>query len=244
MKLTVIGYWGAYPEQGEATSCYLLEKDNFCLMLDCGSGVLSRLPFYQDINKVDAVVLSHYHHDHIADIGVLQYNRLVQNSLQGTNHILPIYGHEENKEKFESLSHHATKGEPYYPAEVLEVGPFQLTFFKTVHPVTCYGMKITDGFHTVIYTADTAFSEDWIPFCEGADLLIAECSFYSDQDGSAHGHMNSREAAIIAEKAGAKELILSHLPHFGERQSLKQEAKNMYNGRIHLAREGLVWQEN
>lgn len=244
MKLTVVGYWGAYPEQGEATSCYLLEKDNFCLMLDCGSGVLSRLPFYQDINNVDAVVLSHYHQDHIADIGVLQYNRLVQNSLQGTDHLLPIYGHEEDKEKFENLTHHATKGEPYDPTETLTVGPFQLTFFKTVHPVLCYGMKMTDGVHTVVYTADTAFSKDWIPFCQEADLLVAECSFYRAQNGSAHGHMNSEEAAVIAEEAEVKELILTHLPHFGEHQSLKREAKKTYNGKIHLAKEGLIWQKN
>lgn len=243
MKLTIIGYWGAYPEKGEATSCYLLEKDDFCLMIDCGSGALSRLPFYKEINDIDAVILSHYHQDHIADIGVLQYNRLIQNSLQQSNQILPVYGHTEDKDAFDRLSHHATKGFAYSPDEILEIGPFQVSFLKTRHPVSCYGMKISDGIRSLVYTADSSFSPDWIPFCQDADLLLTECSFYGHQDGSEQGHMNSLEAAEIAKSAAVQELILSHLPHFGTRANLKSEAESKYKGKIQMAKEGLIWQK-
>ena len=73
MKLTVIGCWGAYPGPGGASSGYLIENeragssDRF--LLDCGSGVLSKLHEYTDITKLNNIVLSHYHADHIADIG-------------------------------------------------------------------------------------------------------------------------------------------------------------------------------
>ncbi|MCX8046397.1 MAG: MBL fold metallo-hydrolase, partial [Anoxybacillus gonensis] len=43
MKVTVIGYWGAFPKKNEATSCYLFEHDGFRLLVDCGSGALAQL---------------------------------------------------------------------------------------------------------------------------------------------------------------------------------------------------------
>lgn len=77
MKMTVVGFWGGFPEAGEATSGYLFEHDGFRLLVDCGSGVLAQLQKYITPSHIDAVVLSHYHHDHVADIGVLQYARLI-----------------------------------------------------------------------------------------------------------------------------------------------------------------------
>lgn len=42
MKFTVIGYWGAYPEKESATSCYVLENNGSTIVMDLGSGALSR----------------------------------------------------------------------------------------------------------------------------------------------------------------------------------------------------------
>ncbi len=63
MKMTVVGFWGGFPEAGEATSGYLFEHDGFRLLVDCGSGVLAQLQKYITPSDIDAVVLSHYHHD-------------------------------------------------------------------------------------------------------------------------------------------------------------------------------------
>src|SRR5690625_3694862 len=110
MKMTVVGFWGAYPEQEEATSSYLFEKDGFHILVDCGSGALAQLPKYLDPYDLDAVVLSHYHQDHSADIGVLQYYQLVQNQLRNQEDILPIYGHNQDEAAFANLTHQFTKG--------------------------------------------------------------------------------------------------------------------------------------
>src|SRR5690625_5233608 len=81
MKITVIGHWGGYPAPNGATSSYMIEKDGFTLVVDLGSGALSKLQDYKHVNDIDAVILSHYHHDHVADVGVLQYARVVQSYL-------------------------------------------------------------------------------------------------------------------------------------------------------------------
>lgn len=241
MKLTVIGYWGGFPAPESATSCYLLEKDDFTLMIDAGSGALSRLQKYKNVLDIDALILSHYHHDHVADIGVLQYALLVQSYVVGRKEIVPIYAHTEDREGFERLTHEYTEGVPYDSDGVLEIGPFSITFLRTKHPVPCYGMRITDGENVLVYTADTSFQEEWIKFSKEADLLITDCNFYAEQDGSKAGHMTSIDGATIAKEANVKELLLSHLPQYGNTQDLVTQASTVFNGKIHLAQEGLTW---
>ncbi|WP_010529889.1 MBL fold metallo-hydrolase [Lentibacillus jeotgali] len=244
MKLTILGYWGGYPAPDSATSAYMLEKDDFTLLIDAGSGSLSKLQNTKHVMDLDAVILSHYHHDHVADIGVLQYAWLVQSYIRESNDILPIYGHTEDQEGFKSLTHKNTEGIAYNPAAVLEIGPFSITFLKTDHPVPCYGMRITDGETTLVYTADTAFKAEWYDFAKDADFLITDCNFYEDQDGSAAGHMTSKEGAMIADKANVGKLILSHLPQYRNNNDLVKEAEQYFHGSIELAAEGLVWQKS
>lgn len=241
MKLTVIGCWGAYPAAGGATSGYLFEKNGFRLLVDCGSGVLSRLQQFIKVEELDAVILSHYHHDHVADIGPLQYAFLVQNTINETRKVLPIYGHEGDTDMFAKLSHQFTKGYAYTPESSLQIGPFTIDFQKTNHPVVCYGMRISDGEHTVVYTADTSYFPEWRLFADQADLLITDTNFYKGMDGSEPGHMTSEEAARIANEANVDRLWLSHLPHFGQLSKLKQEAEDVFEGTIELAEEGLSW---
>jgi ribonuclease BN (tRNA processing enzyme) len=242
MKVTVIGYWGGFPAANEATSAYLFEHDGFRLLVDCGSGALAKLQNYTAVENLDAVAVSHYHYDHIADIGPLQYARLIHKNLGADLPVLPIYGHKEDEAAFARLTHSGiTEGIAYDPEGTLAVGPFSLTFLKTAHPVPCYAMRITAGGKTVVYTADSSYMPEFAPFAKGADLLICECNFYAGQNAAPAGHMTSEEAAAIAEGAGVGELWLTHLPHVGRHEQLVEEAERTFRGVIRLARTGLVW---
>ncbi|AZB42257.1 MBL fold metallo-hydrolase [Bacillus sp. FJAT-42376] len=245
MKVTVIGQWGGYPGPGEASSGYLLEKNGYSLLLDCGSAVLSQLQLYTELKALDAVLISHYHHDHVADIGPLQYGRLVSGFLDKDVPVLPIYGHNGDQDGFDRLTYkHVTEGRVYDPDQPLQIGPFQVRFLQTDHPAECYAFRITDGESVIVYTADSSFKEEFIPFSEGADLLISECNFYAEQDGKSAGHMNCHDAAVIARDADVKQCLLSHLPHFGNHQDLLNEAKTIYNGSIQLASKGWTWSKD
>lgn len=241
--MTVVGFWGGFPEVGEATSGYLFEHDGFRLLVDCGSGVLAQLQNYILPADLDAVLLSHYHHDHVADIGVLQYARLIASLIKGELPQLPIYGHTFDQAAFASLTHEPyTKGFAYNPEEELQIGPFSISFLKTVHPVPCFAMRIAAGGKTVVYTADSSYIEGFVPFTEKADVFICECNMYANQDGSKAGHMNSIEAGEIARDANVGELLLTHLPHTGNPSQLVEEAKQIFNGRVVLAHSGYVWE--
>lgn len=236
MKLTVIGCWGGYPKVNGASSGYLLEHEGFNLLIDFGSGVLGKMQNIIQPEQIDAVILSHYHPDHIADIGVLQHARLILGFLGKEMECLSIFGHTEDEHEFSKLTYkNITKGVPYQPDNTLTIGPFTIQFLRTDHPVPCYAMRIEANGKTIVYTADTAFKEELIPFCAEADLLLCECNFYGNQTGSNAGHMTSYDSATLAKKANVKNLMLTHLPHWGNLEQLKKEAAEIYHGPISLA---------
>lgn len=92
MKLTVLGCLGAYPYKNQGTTGYLLQSDGFNLLIDAGSATLIKLQEHLDPLDLDAVILSHYHHDHIADLGVLQYYWQLHPK-RNPETLLSIYGH-------------------------------------------------------------------------------------------------------------------------------------------------------
>ena len=193
MKITIIGCWGGFPKVGEATSGYLIEQDNFKLLLECGSGVLSLLQQKSDLGDLDAVLLTHYHYDHCCDIGPLQYARQIKTQLGQINKPLPIYapkGEFFNLLKWEDY----TYGENYEESSILSVGPFHISFIKNVHPVEAYSIKIKCGSGTFSFTSDTSYFEGLNDFFYESDLLISECSFYAHMDGTNAGHLNSVQA--------------------------------------------------
>lgn len=243
MKWTVIGYWGAYPEKGEATTAYLLEDQGFRLLIDCGSGALAQLQKYAAITDIDALILSHYHHDHIADVGPLQYARDIAKYLGGSAKPLPIYAHEMEPDKFKALDYNdATHAVSYKIGEPIEIGPFRLDFIRTVHPAPCAAMRITNGKRTIAYTADTSYIPELVPLSKDADLLVAECSLYKDQDGAPMGHMNSLDVGRLAKEAGVREVLLTHLPHYGRHEDLVNETATVFEGKISLAKSGWTWE--
>lgn len=241
MKLTTIGYWGGYPKANEASSGYVLEHDGFQLLIDCGSAVLSKLQNYVLPEELDAVILSHYHADHIADIGALQHARLIQGFLGKQMNTLPIYAHDSDSYEFSKLTYKTiTKGIAYDPTTFLTVGPFTIRFLLTKHPVTCFAMRFEVDGKSLVYTADTSYRDEFVSFSKGADVLLCECNFYGNQDGSGAGHMNSFDAGRLAAQANVKQLILTHLPHHGELTQLVDEAKQPFDGPISLAYTGQV----
>ncbi|WP_017726813.1 MBL fold metallo-hydrolase [Halalkalibacterium ligniniphilum] len=239
MKITVVGYWHGYPEKGEATSGYLLEKNGYHLLLDCGSGVISNVQRFCSLDQLDGIVLSHYHHDHKADIGVFHYARIIQHSLGKTMKNAAIYGHRQDEASFQSLAYgNVVEAKSYSDTGPLQIGPFSFTFLLTNHPVPCYAMRIEDGERSFVYTADSSYMEELATFAHECDLLIAECSGYGSQDVAQFGHMNSYDVGKLATKAQAKKLLLTHLPHAGDHEQLRDETATIYHGDISVARLG------
>ncbi|WP_405103585.1 MBL fold metallo-hydrolase [Oceanobacillus sp. FSL H7-0719] len=241
MKLTVIGMWGGFPKKDGPCSGYLIEHNNFSLLIDCGSGVLVKLQEFIDLNKIDYIILSHYHYDHSSDIGAYLFSRLVNTQLGRTRNPLSIYGPKDFEMEKEISAVPYNEFHAIDAHTKLKIGPFNIEFIKTIHPVETYGIRVEGGGKQIVYTSDTSFTEELVKFAAGADLLIAESSLYEGMDGEAFGHMTSEEAGILAARANTKETILTHLPHYGDIEELLVNAKAQGNSQIKLAQPGMVW---
>ncbi len=225
MKLTVLGCLGAYPYQGGGTTGFLLQSGDYHLLLDCGSTTLVRLEEVWDPLRLDGVILSHYHHDHIADLGVLQYYWQLHPQ-RDSKKILPIYGHTLDQEHFASLTMpQVSEGRPYFETKQLELGPFSVTFMETIHPVTCYAMRFVENStgKIFVFTGDSGYLASLTEFAKDADLFLADTYLFAGQERH-KAHLTSQEAGEIARAAGVKQLVLTHLPQFGDLNQLREEA--------------------
>lgn len=226
MQVTVLGCYGGYPYNGVGTSSYLVTSGDYHLLVDCGSGALTALQRYLDPLQLDAVLLTHYHHDHTADVGVLQY---LWQLAPGTKRepVLPIYGHTADQAAFAGLTWPgATEGRAYQPTETLHLGPLTITFGATKHPVPAYAPRITETAtgRTLAFTADTTVFDGLADWARGADVLLADTNFYADHQGTAW-HLTSTQVGDLAKRAQVGELLLTHLPQTGSLAQLQQEAQ-------------------
>ncbi|KRN39542.1 beta-lactamase domain-containing protein [Fructilactobacillus fructivorans] len=235
MKLTVLGDYGGYPYNNIGTSGYLLTSDDFNLLIDCGSGVMLSLEQVIDPLKLNAVILSHYHADHIADVGVLQYYWQLHDQRYNTD-VLPIYGNTADQIHYNQLDWpNSTEKEPFSADSEIEAGPFTMTFLKTIHPAPAFAIRIKERSTGKIlsYTADTRYFDGLIDFVKDSDMLISDTNFFEDVDGELW-HMTSKQSGRLARLSNSKNLLISHLPQHGSHLELLKQSQKAAGKDIHV----------
>jgi ribonuclease BN (tRNA processing enzyme) len=242
MKITVIGYWGAFPKKDEATTGYLLQTDKHNILVDCGSGVLSKVQNYIDLSKIDAVILSHYHADHMSDIFCFQYQAALALKLGMRNEQLEIYAHTLDS-RFNDFNYKGgTVGKKIDENTVLTFGDLKVSFKWMKHAVPCLGMRFEENGKTLAYSADTEWCDEIINISDNADILMCETSIFNKQKGQINGHLTAGEVGKIADIAKVKKLVLTHFPHYGSVDDLVKEAGEEFKGKIYKAETGIVFE--
>lgn len=99
---------------------------------------------------------------------------------------------------------------------------------------------------TLVYTGDTRPCDATVEAAKGCDMLIHEATFSEEEAERAQrtGHTTARQAGEIAQRAGARQLVLTHLSaRYSERpQVLESEAKRACGGEceVIVAHDGLA----
>lgn len=242
MKLTILGYSGAYPTEKSGTTAYLLESNDYHLAIDMGSGGFLALAEKMDPLDLDALLITHYHGDHIADVNVLQYYRQLN---QKSVRLLPIYGNDEDRCHFEMLSiPNVSEGHRYQEGDELTIGPFRVTFLRTIHPVPTFAVRIEEMStgKLLVFTADSGYMDELVPFAKDADLFLADTYFLTGEKAN-NFHLSAEETGKIAEEAGVHRIVATHLSDkvSEDRLRIQIEEASHYNIPVDIAEKGKVF---
>lgn len=94
------------------------------------------------------------------------------------------------------------------------------------------------------YCADTIFTESFLPHIQGADTIYHECT-YLEQDiekATARFHSTATQAATIAKKAEAKQLLLGHFSSkYRDLEPFREEAAAIFPN-VQVTLEGIAYE--
>ena len=111
---------------------------------------------------------------------------------------------------------------------------------RTIEPSELVGP--TRPGRRIVLTGDSRPSEGTIAASMGADILVHEATFATEESQRAleTGHSTAREAAEVAAKAGVKKLVLTHVSarYSRDTSDLEREAREIFPATI-IARDGL-----
>lgn len=245
MRLTVVGCAGSYPGPDSAASSYLVEADDYQVVLDMGNGALGQLQRYTSLDRPEAVLLSHLHADHVIDL--TSYYVVRRYHPDGQMPTLPVYGPHGSAHRMArayDLPYNPGMTHEFdfrvYSAEPFELGPFTVTVVPVVHPVDAYAIKLQHGGRTLVYSGDTAPTPALGQIAAGADLFLCEAAFLEGRDNPEGLHLTGREAGTVATQAAAASVLLTHVPPWGDSARALAEARETYGGPLELATPGMT----
>lgn len=243
MKITVLGACGAWPTAGAACSGFLLEHDGHRLVLDLGYATLPELLKFTAAERVDAVLISHGHPDHCADL-----NPLLRARALGAEPIppLPVYALPGALDAVLALDRPGMLDDALLLREFdagdrLLIGPFTIDTRLLPHWVPNAGVRVIADDTVVAYTGDGGPSADVIELARDADLLIAEATHPEAVPPEDAAFLTSaRQAGRQAGEAGTDHLMLTHLWPGTRPEAAREAAVQAFTGQVTVARTGLA----
>jgi len=249
--LTILGCSGSAPGPRSPSSGYLLEADGFLLCVELGAGTLAELQAVRDPFAVDALLFSHLHPDHCSDFSSLTVLRRYHPapSRDPHAHRLPVFAPKEAPSRFanayapDEAERLATDLSDVYDfhtwnTDTVHIGPFTVDSVQAKHPCESYSFRITHGGASLVYTGDTGPSDELHTLAAGADVILAEASWAHGGNWPADLHLSGREAGEVAQRAGARRLLITHVPPWTDAQAMLDEARGVVGGESVLVRQG------
>jgi len=252
LSLTVLGCSSATPTLTRNPSAFFLKIDNKrnSFLIDCGEGTQMLLrKMGVRMRTITRIFITHLHGDHF--LGIIGF--VFSENLLGRTEELHIYAHKtlENVLKmhlkieqinlsYPLIFHTIRKNDKnkiLHQDENIEIRCFPL-----LHSVPTHGFVFKHRKASFAYCSDTAYTETILPYIQGVDLLYHETTFMEDRAQAAADkfHSTAKQAAQIAVKANAKQLLIGHYSaRYSDSKPLEEEAKSVFPNTI-AAYEGLV----
>lgn len=266
VQVQVLGSGGPELSDQRASSSYLIWQDGKAkLLIDIGSGSLLRLEQTQaNINDIEALLLTHLHVDHSADLPALikasffsdrnqdltligpDGNRLMPST---TVFVTRLFGPEG---AYRYLSSYLDGSDRYQiipqtvapqtqkPTRVMESDALQVFAISVNHgPIPALAWQVNLGGKKLVFSGDTSHARGRLtPLAQAADLLVAHHAIPESSQGVARQlHMPPSVIGKLASDAQVKQLVLSHHMRrtLTQFDASKALIRQHYHGELHFA---------
>jgi phosphoribosyl 1,2-cyclic phosphate phosphodiesterase len=224
----------ADPRDRRMRPSVLIQYDATSLLIDT-SPELRLQCLASNVRRVDAVLYTHHHIDHLAGLDDLRRFNWLQEA------VIPCYGQPATLDRLRTMFAYVFEDEPEYPSakprlELREInGPLTLCG-RTITPIPLlHGKLPVLGFRVGDFAYCTDVSEipaeSW-PLLSGLDILILDALRKRPHPT----HFNLEQAVDHARRIGARQTYFTHIAH-----ELPHEATNRELPKgMALSHDGLV----
>ncbi len=246
------------PERaGPATAVVVGEK---VFVVDAGRGVVLRLAATEfPLKQVRGVFLTHLHSVHTSGLPDLFTSTWIfgrktplelygPRGTKGVARALLEYFKEDIHIRRDLTEMQPAEGAKINPHEISEGVVYKdedvtITAFAVDHrPVApAFGYRFDSGGRTIVISGDTRPSEDLIRYAKGVDVLVHEVFLpeYLDKVDIPEVaarlkayHTSPEEVGEVAEKAGVKLLVLTHLVPGNEEKAILERVRKKFSGKV------------
>lgn len=221
LKVTLCGTSSPISAPGRAQACVAIETPEHLYIIDAGSGssstaTQSGVP----TGKLQGILLTHFHSDHISDIGDFNLNSWVAGrpaplqiiGPEGVNRIVEGLNITYELDRGYRVAHH---GEELLNPElgilhsltigeglIVEDDGLRITAFEVSHPPVepAFGYRFDYGGRSVVISGDSLVTEKIIEISEGADLVLHDAmalQLVQGAENAARSFGNTRTATVL-----------------------------------------------
>lgn len=230
---------------GRPASGFLIEQGSTRVWCDAGPGTLVALPVQSDL--VDAIVVSHQHPDHCADLFAAFH---AWNYRPDPRRGVPVYAPQS---VWDRVSLFLDKGpdsdlyatfdfHPVWTGDKVEIGEIMIEFTEMDHSVPTVGSRWEANNRTMFFTGDTGPAGEWRRLAHGVDVMLSEASYQgATEDKTFAHHLTAGEAGAIAREVEARRLVLTHIPPYLDPSKSVHEAELVFDRPVGLAVPGTTF---
>ena len=240
MQLVILGSGTAIPVADRFPAGYLVRHGAERLLVDCGPGTLRRLAQAgESVRDLGAVLLTHYHTDHCADLAALLF--ALRSPTFAGRPPLCLYGAPGLARLVDKL----TEAWPWlaprgYELQLVELTPgafavagLEAHAVPIRHTAQSLGYRLRGDTGSVAFSGDADECDELVELARDADLFVCEAATPDGQ--KLDGHLTPRLTADHARRARARQLVMTHFYPECEGHDLRAAARTVFDGDVVLA---------
>lgn len=219
-EVVFVGTSDAFGAGGRRQAAIVVRGPAGTVLLDCGPTTCTGLAQVNVAREeIDAVLLSHFHGDHIGGLPLFLYAALYEDRRRKPLYVAGPPGTEERVRTAATAVSLSLEGpdwtfpihfSEHHPGAEEEVGPVILRVFETRHqPETNpHGLDVSTANRRIVYSGDTGWFDTLAQEVGRAELFICECTY---DRRSWEMHLSLEELSEKRRLFGYERIILTHL---------------------------------